>query len=54
MGESINCDSISIIVDDRLSFSLVGGESITIDGERIIKDVFRETFDVCLLCSFFL
>ena len=32
----------------------MGGENITMGGERIIKDVFREAFDVCLLCSFFL
>jgi len=33
---------------------LAGGKNITIGGERIIKGVFCEAFDVCLLCSFFL
>ena len=32
----------------------MSGENITMGGERIIKDVFRETFDVCPLCSVFI
>ena len=35
-------------------FLLVGGESITIGGERIIRGVFCETSDICPLCSVFL
>mgnify|MGYP005858438155 CR=1 FL=1 len=35
-------------------FLLVGGKSVTIGGERVIRGVFCETFDICPLCSVFL
>ena len=35
-------------------FLLVGGESVIIGGECIIRGVFCETSDICPLCSVFL